>query len=253
VLAAVIARLTLSDALRQGVTWLALALALALLALTGLFGMFNFEAVDRMRMASTAGLALALALGVVLAALHASLGIHRELADRTALTLFAKPVGRGAYLIGKAAGVTGTALVASLVVALAHAGLLALGAATGFAWGGDHGHEDPAPVPWRAVAAGHVLVLCHTACIASLATALAPRLGLAANLGCCAAAFVLGHLLPGLGPVPALAAFQIDDAVQATGLRVDAAYLGWAGLYTGLFCAGCTVIGVAAFARQDIR
>ncbi len=251
--AAVIARVTLADALRQPFTWLATGLGVVLVLLSGLFGMFNFMAEDRLRMAATAGVAAGMMDGLVLAAVLASLAVHLELSDRTALTLFAKPVSRGAFLVGKAAGVFGAAAASCLVVALAHLGMLWVGSTTGFEWESHLRPDEPIAVPWAAVVSAHVLGLMHTLVIACLATGLAIRVPLAINVTVCLAAFVLGHLLPGWGIIPALATYHADDAIQGTGLRLDLTYVGLAGLYTALLCAGFLAVALAVFQRQDIR
>ena len=250
---AAIVRVTVADAVRQPATWLATGLGVALVLLTGLFGMFNFEVDDRIRMTATAGIAAAMVDGLVLAAVLASLAVHAELADRTALTLFAKPVSRGAYLAGKALGVFLAAAASTLVVVGAHLAVMAVGRVTGFEFERHLWPDDPLIIPWSAILGAHALGLMHTAVIACLATALATRIALSANLVLCAAAFIAGHLIPGWGPVPALAAFNADDAIQGTGLALWPWYLPAAGLYSALFGAGCLLTGLAAFQRQDIR
>ncbi|GDY11725.1 hypothetical protein LBMAG53_06030 [Planctomycetota bacterium] len=250
---AAIVRVTVADAVRQPATWLATGLGIALVLLTGLFGMFNFEVDDRIRMTATAGIAAATVDGLVLAAVLASLAVHAELADRTALTLFAKPVSRGAYLAGKALGVFLAAAASTLVVVGTHLAVMAVGRVTGFEFERHLWPDEPLTVPWSAILGAHALGLMHTAVIACLATALATRIALSANLVLCAGAFVAGHLIPGWGPIPALAAFNADDAVQGTGLALWPWYLPAAGLYSALFGAGCLLTGLAAFQRQDIR
>jgi hypothetical protein len=257
---AAIARLTFADAVRQPATWLATGVSLALLGLSWVFGMFNFEDQDRLRMLSTAGVAIAVVNGLFLAVVGAAASVHDELADRTALTLFAKPVPRSAFLLGKAAGIWGNVLIASLVLLSAHLGALALAKATGFELVHDdhhHGADPDLRVEWAAVVAAHALGWLHSACLTAIAAVLAIRLGLVANILACFALFVGGHLLLGLGwtgagPVPALAVFNLDDAIQL-GTGVSSAYLALTGLYTALFCAGWLLVGAAILERQDIR
>lgn len=257
-------RMTCADAVRQPVTWLMTAVSLALIALSYGFGLFNFDPEDRLRMLATAGVAIATINGLFLGVVLASQAVHDELTSRTALTLFAKPLGRGEFLAGKATGVWIAVAVSCLVVAAAHLGALAVAGSTGFEdadHGHDHGHAHAAwdssiAVPWAPVVAAHVLGLGHAAALVAVATVLALRLGLVANILACFGVFLLGHLLPasgvmGAGPLPALAVFQLDDAIQLA-LPVSAGYLAMTGLYTVLFCAGWMCIGLAVFERQDI-
>jgi len=253
-------RMTVADALRQPVTWLMTVVAIGLLMLSYLFGMFNFETQDRLRMLATAGVAVSLINGLFLSVVGVSQAIHDELASRTALTLFAKPLGRGTYLVGKALGVWLTVVASCAVLAALHCGLLYVGWKTGFETfnlSSADGADPEAVVRWGAVITGHVLVLGHSAVMAAVATVLALRLALVANILACFALFVLGHLLAGFGMmgagvVPALALFNIDDHIQLSGMLLSPLYLAATGLYMALFCAGSLVIGWALFERQDI-
>ncbi|MBA3686730.1 MAG: hypothetical protein H0W72_16020 [Planctomycetes bacterium] len=256
-----LARMTVADGLRQPLTWLTTLIAVVLVVLSYVFGMFNFETQDRIRMLCTAGVAVGVLNGLFLAVVGASTAIHEELASRTALTLFAKPMPRGSFLLGKALGIWLVVVLSLAVVALAHAAALGLALYTGFEDLGDnHDHgslTQGLSVPWDAVIAAHLLSLAHTAILTCLAAVLALRLPLIANILACFALFVLGHLLPGLDImgavlVPALAAFNIDDALQLPGQRLSWTYCGTACLYAVLYCAGCLLVGLAVFKRQDI-
>jgi hypothetical protein len=253
-------RMTLAETIRQPATWLMTGVSLSLLALSYAFGLFNFEASDRLRMLSTAGVAVGLINGLFLAVVGASHAIHEELASRTALTLFAKPVSRGSFLAGKALGVWATVALTGTVIAGVHLLALLYAQHTGFEDGHDDGHHHGVDmemlVPWRAVLVAHGLGLCHSAAMACVAAVLALRLGLVANIVTCFAIFIAGHLLAGFGAmggvvIPALALFNVDDGIQL-GLPVSWAYIGITGLYTALFCAGWLLIGLAVFKRQDI-
>jgi hypothetical protein len=253
-------RMTVADGLRQPLTWLATGLAVALVGLSYLFGMFNFETQDRVRMLTTAGVSIAVINGLFLAVVGASTAIHDELASRTALTLFAKPLSRGHYLIGKALGVWLVVIIATLLVVAAHG--IALLAALWTQWedvdhGHSHGFANDLWVPWARLGAAHALGLAHSAVLTCIAAVLALRLPLIANILACFALFVLGHLLPGLGflggvVVPALATFNVDDSLQLIGQRLDWTYCGAAFIYAFLSCGGWLLIGLGLFARQDI-
>ncbi len=253
-------RLTVADSIRQPVTWLATALALVLLVMSYLFGMFNFETQDRLRMVATAGVAVAMLNGLFLAVVAASQSVHDELASRTALTLFAKPLSRGSFLVGKALGIWLVIAGATLVIAAAHLGILAYAQYTGFeddpARRDFVGHED-LWVPWREVVLAHLLGLAHGAVMTCLATVLALRLPLVANILASFAAFVVSHVAAGLGlmggvVLPALALFQVDDSIQLPGHPLSLGYVCLTMLYSAMYCAGCLAIGLALFKRQDI-
>jgi hypothetical protein len=252
-------RMTLADSMRQPVTWLMTGISLVLLVLSYSFGMFNFEAEDRMRMLSTAGVAVAVLNGLFLAVVGVSQSVHDELASRTALTLFAKPLGRGTFLVGKALGTWLTVVVAGLVLVAVHAALLWVGGRTGF----DDALDLHAPsvnavaVPWQPVLIAHGLGMLHGGLLACVATVLALRLALVANILECFALFVVGHLLAGMKltgavVIPALALFNIDDAIQIAGQPLGWSYVASTALYTVLFAAGSMLIGLAMFQRQDI-
>jgi hypothetical protein len=249
--------MTVADTVRQPVTWLMTLVSLALLALSFAFGMFNFEVEDRIRMLATAGVAVAVVHGLFLTVVLVSQAIHDELASRTALTLFAKPLGRGTYLVGKALGVWTTVAATTLPIAGLHLGLLWLG------WSGEFEelklavNEYTQGPRWGAVLAAHGFALVHGAVLACVAAVLALRLHLAANILTCFALFVLGHLLAGLGVmgagvVPALALFNLDDHIQLEGMRLTTGYCLGTMLYSLLFCTGSLLVGTALFERQDI-
>jgi hypothetical protein len=254
-------RLTFADTVRQPAAWLMTGVSLALVLLSFAFGLFNFEDMDRMRMLATAGVAVGVINGLFLAVVATSLAIHDELASRTALTLFAKPLGRGEFIVGKALGVWLAVLASCAVIAAVHVLLLLYASHAGFDSDDGHHHHDAEAetdlqVPWAAIAAAHALGAGHSAVLASIAAVLALRFGLVANIVVCFSVFVCGHLLESAGAmgalvVPGLALFSIDDCIQF-GQPVSWGYLAMTALYTALFCAGWLSIGLAFFKRQDI-
>jgi hypothetical protein len=249
-------RLTAAEQIRQPVTWLMTAVSLALLGLSFLFGAFNFEAQDRLRMLATSGIAVTALNGLFLGVVATSQSIHDELASRTALTLFAKPLGRGAFLCGKVAAVWLVVLASSVVLAAAHAGLLMIALHHGFDLSDHAGHHHETNsdlwLSWGAVVAGHLAALLQSALLTCISATLALRLPLAGNILTCFALFVLGNLAPGVAPLPALALFNLDDAVQFKDHPIGVEYVLTTGLYTALYCAGCLVTALALFRRQDI-
>lgn len=255
-----LARMTVADGLRQPLTWLACGLGVALIALSYLFGMFNFETQDRVRMLCTAGVAVSVLTCLFLAVIGASTAIHDELTSRTALTLFAKPVSRGRYLVGKVLGVWSTVAVVGLILAAAHGIALVIALWTQFEdlhEGHSHSFGGDLWVPWGRLVGAHLLVLAQSAVLTCLAAVLALRIPLIANILACFALFVLGHLLPGLEitgltVIPALALFNVDDSLQLMHQTLSWTYCGFSFIYASLFCAGTLLLGLATFARQDI-
>ena len=119
-----LARMTFSHAIRQPVWWLTIAIGIVLMGLSWVFGMFNFEDADRLRLLVTSGVAVVALSGVFLGVMLCSQAIYDELASRTALTLFAKPVSRADFLLGRVFGVWVALALAMLVLVAAwnHAG-----------------------------------------------------------------------------------------------------------------------------------
>ena len=260
-----IARLTIANGLRQPITWLCTTLALILLGLSVLFGMFNFVEEDRMRLLLTAGVAISVFNGLFLGVVGASSAVHDELASRTALTLFAKPMGRGSFLFGKALGCWAVAATSCAILAIVHLMAVAFVNEFGFDFierrPGAHQHQGQVVqwVPYGRLIAGHVLALANTAVMTAVASALALRLPLAANVIACFAIFVLAHLLAGTGmattlagALPALALFNIDESLQFQDLKLNGAYFMLCLGYAALYSLGSLLIGLALFKRQDI-
>jgi ABC-type transport system involved in multi-copper enzyme maturation permease subunit len=257
---AALTRLTLSDTIRQPVTWLTVLVSIALLGITFLFGQFNFETQDRLRMMSTAGVAVALLNGLFLAIMGASQSVHDELSSRTALTLFAKPLSRSSFLLGKVCGIWLTIAAAGIVIGIAHGLILWAAIYTGFELDPSRrdfvGHED-LWVPWQEVIWAHVFALLHSAVMTCIAAILALRLPLVANILLCLAVFVLSHVAAGFGVpgtlvLPSLHVYQVDDSIQLPDHPLSLGYIGLTVLYTALYCAGCLFIGLALFKKQDI-
>ena len=73
---------------------------------------------DDQRMLVDLGLATVFLAGAILAAFLATSVLGREIANRTALTVVSKPVGRPIFMIGKFLGVLGSLLVACMIMTL---------------------------------------------------------------------------------------------------------------------------------------
>lgn len=139
-----------------------------------------------------------------------------------------------------------------------HAGLLWLGGRSGFEDPlASHSAADAISVPWQPILVAHALGFLHGGVMACVAAVLALRLALVANILACFGIFVTGHLLAGMKlmgavVIPALSIFNVDDAIQLMGQSVSWTYVGSAALYSILFAAGCLLVGLSVFQRQDI-
>lgn len=100
---------------RKGVVYFLLLMAVLQVSVFALYRDISLGIEDKL--IKDFGLAMLTFVGV-LSALTAAFQIPRELRDRTAMTLFAKPLGREAYLLGKVIGVGGLALRNMLAVGL---------------------------------------------------------------------------------------------------------------------------------------
>ena len=247
-------RMTLANTIRQPVTWLMTILALLLIGLSCIFGMFNFDSGDRIRLISTTGVAINLLHGLFLAVVLSSAAIHDELSSRTALTLFAKPVSRGSFLLGKLLGVFITISITSVLVVIAH--LIALSIMYEPPRFEHISYEDD-KVLWGRLVVGHLLVACNSMVFCCISSILALRLHLIVNIVCSFGLFVLGHLLGALQwsgalVIPALNLFNIDSSLQFQNLELSTAYVLSSLGYTAIFCAGCVCLGLALIKAQDI-
>lgn len=77
----------------------------------------EYETSDQ-RMMEDLGLSTLLIAGLLVAAFSASSALSREIEDRTALTVIAKPVSRATFVLGKFAGVTAAVTVAYYLISL---------------------------------------------------------------------------------------------------------------------------------------
>ncbi|HUT35707.1 MAG TPA: hypothetical protein VNE39_19620 [Planctomycetota bacterium] len=104
------------ETVRQPVFCILVGIALAMIALSPTFAMFTlFEDV---KLVKEMGLSTILLTGLLLAVLSASNVVSEEVRGRTALMVVARPVGRGAFVLGKFLGIA--------LAQLAAAGLMSL-------------------------------------------------------------------------------------------------------------------------------
>lgn len=100
---------------RKGVVYLLLLIAIAQVSVFSLYGEISLGIEDKMLMDASLGMVYLVGL---VSAFSVAFQVPRELRERTAMTLFAKPMGRESYLVGKVLGGSALAFRNMLVVAL---------------------------------------------------------------------------------------------------------------------------------------
>ncbi|MBN1256677.1 MAG: ABC transporter permease subunit [Planctomycetes bacterium] len=109
-----IARNTLSETLRQSVFGVVLLGAGFLIASSPAFSMFTF--MDSTKLVQDMGLATILIAGLFLAVLCSITVISKEIEGRTALTVLAKPISRGSFVLGKFLGISAAIILATCIL-----------------------------------------------------------------------------------------------------------------------------------------
>lgn len=242
--------MTFANSIRQTSTILVGVIGLALITLSAFFGMFNFSDADRLRMLFTIGVAISTLSGLFLSVVLTSTAIHDELASRTALTLFAKPMSRASFLVEKALGITVAIGVVHLVLLAAHITMLLL-------FERFQHHHSEWWIPWSRIVGGHLLAWIGSAVLVSVTTVCALRLSLVSNMVIAFAVFVLSHLLASSGVdgfvlLPAMGLLNIDDSLHFAALTISPSYIILCALYGLLYSAGVLILGLALFQEQDI-
>lgn len=100
---------------RKGVVYTLLALAVVQVAAFSLYEEISLGISGKM--VTDASLAMVYIVGII-SALSIAFQIPRELRERTAMTLFAKPMGRESYLVGKLLGISLLSLINMILVAV---------------------------------------------------------------------------------------------------------------------------------------
>ncbi len=107
---------TFVESIRQPVYGVVLGLAVVLILISPYITMFALQ--QSPRLIVDMGLATTMLAGLLLAAFTASSVISEELDNRTVLTVIAKPVGRGEFILGKFLGVLAGLAVATYLMSL---------------------------------------------------------------------------------------------------------------------------------------
>ncbi len=113
---AAIAGNAFKETVRQPVFCILVGIALVTIALSPTFAMFTLF--DDVKLVKDMGLSTILLAGLLLAVLSASNVVTEEVRGKTALMVVARPVGRGAFVIGKFLGILAAQLVAAYLLSL---------------------------------------------------------------------------------------------------------------------------------------
>ncbi len=226
---------------------------------------------EDVKMLKDSGLTLIRVLAIILVLLTASAAIASEIEGRTALTLLSKPIGRRQLIIGKFLGIIAPAAVLFIFL-----GVMFLASVSYKVQYDSRESSKPEPT-WQecrdemlAVSPGLALGFLETVVLASIAVAISTRLSMIPNLVICGSIYVLGHLVPILAlsavgkievvrfvadllsaVLPVLDNFNIEGSIS-TGQRVPMAYLGWATVYSAVYCTAAMLLALFMFEDRDL-
>jgi ABC-type transport system involved in multi-copper enzyme maturation permease subunit len=264
-----VARATAKEVLHQPI--------FLVLLLIGAFGIVLFPFIpyntfgEDVKMLKDSGLTLIRVLAILLVLWSASVSIASEIESRTALTLLSKPIGRRQVIIGKYFGIMWPAMIFFLIL-----GMMFL-ASVSYKVQYD-ARETAKPEPqWTEcrdemlqASPGLVLGLLETAVLAAISVAISTRLPMVPNMMICTVIYMLGHLVPLItvsavgkleivvfvahllsAVLPVLDNFTMEGAIS-TGQTVPLTYLGWAALYSLIYCTAALLLALLLFEDREL-
>ncbi len=264
-----IARTTTKEATSQPLFYVILIIGVMALLIFPFLPYNTFG--EDVKMVKSEGLTLIKILAVILAVWTASVSIAEEIEGRTALTVLSKPVGRRQLILGKFVGII---VPVALVFILLGAFFLAT---VSYKISYD-ARESAKPTPTVEeclnevvqVTPGLALGFMEAVMLASVSVAISTRLPMMANMIICFSIYVLGHLVPLLvnsavgnndfvrfagdfsaAVLPVLDHFNMETAIS-TGQVVFAEYLGWAALYSLIYCVVAMLLALLLFEDRDL-
>lgn len=264
-----IARTTTKEAVSQPLFYVILIIGVMALLIFPFLPYNTFG--EDVKMVKSEGLTLIKILAVILAVWTASISIAEEIEGRTALTVLSKPVGRRQLILGKFVGII---VPVALVFILLGAFFLAT---VSYKIAYD-ARESAKPTPTveeclgevAQVTPGLALGFMEAAMLASVSVAISTRLPMMANMIICFSIYVLGHLVPLLvksavgnndfvrfagdfsaAVLPVLDHFNMETAIS-TGQVIIVEYLGWAALYSLIYCVVAMLLALLLFEDRDL-
>ncbi len=264
-----IAVATAREATVQPIFALMLAVGLVAIAASNFIPYHTFG--EDVKMFKNVTMDLTMLLAMIVAIWTASHSVAEEIEGRTALTVLSKPIGRKDFVLGKFIGISWAMLLLFVIL-----GLWILGWVS---WKVIYDARESAKTApdWQlcyetmvSTVPGLILAFFQTLIMAAIAVALSTKLPLIPNLLICGAIYVIGWMVPNivqtsagdiefvafLGALfgtllPVFDHFRIDRAT-AGGIDVPLSYLGFAALYTFLYCAAAMLLALAMFQNRDL-
>ncbi|MAT68975.1 MAG: hypothetical protein CMJ58_05570 [Planctomycetaceae bacterium] len=228
---------------------------------------------EDVKMLKTSGMTTIKVLAIIMALWTASTSVADEIEGRTALTVLSKPVGRRQFIIGKFLGIIWPILLMFVVL-----GIVFL-ASVSFKVVYDARESSKTMPVWTdchaevvRIIPGLVLSFFEAVVLAAISVAVSTRLPMLPNLVVCGSIYVLGHLAAlivksqsALNEIvfvrffgrlistilPVLDHFEIEGAI-AGDATVPLEYLGYALLYTALYCAVAMLLALLFFEDRDL-
>ncbi len=265
-----IARATTTEAIRQPVFALMIALGVIINVLNAYIPFFTLG--EDVKMMKDCGLATLLISGLILAVWTASTSIADEIEGKTAMTLLSKPINRRQFILGKYIGILQAVLWMYLPTVLCFLVLIFFKVPYD---GKESGTSDISLVQcWQTsiqTVPGIVLIIFEVSVMTAVSVAISTRLPMVVNMVSCLAIFVIGHLTPALVDsgsfqrlelvefmarlfatfLPALEVFNIQAAI-ATGADVPRIYLISALGYTLCYSGMAILLAFIMFEDRDL-
>ncbi|GIW80952.1 MAG: hypothetical protein KatS3mg105_2759 [Gemmatales bacterium] len=287
---------------RQPMFWLLVLVATFLLLLSPYIPYFTFG--EDFKMLKQLGYELIMITVGIFAVFAAAISISEEIEGRTAVTLLSKPITRRQLLLGKFTGILMAGLLMTSILAFFYFGSLLNMIAR--AQMGDVVPQPPDLSAWKAYWSawfdetagefmtgvgywvchvvdslpGVIFGFCQVMLLLSIATALATRFTMIANVVTCLVIFFLGHLTPILQQIsegkyrlvrfmtelfyyvlPGLELFNLGPAISkeappklfADGsLTAFSGYIGLVVLYSVIYTAAALFFGLILFEDRDL-
>jgi ABC-type transport system involved in multi-copper enzyme maturation permease subunit len=265
----VIAAATAKETIAQPLFTMLVAIGVVML-IAFVFIPYNTFGED-VKMLKTSGMTTIKVLAIIMALWTASTSVADEIEGRTALTVLSKPVGRRQFILGKFLGILWPIVLMFVIL-----GIIFL-VTVSYKVVYDARESAKTTPEWTEcyaevvrIVPGLVLAFLESAIIAAISVAVSTRLPMLPNLVICGSIYVLGHLAAlivksSAGEIvfvrfvgkllsvilPVLDHFEIEGAI-AGATSVPLSYLGWALVYSALYCAAAMLLALIFFEDRDL-